>query len=346
MKKRFKAKKRKKFKMRYLAFILLTYFVIQLLNYLSINVKLASSNEEFIKYLMNDTNHHMLYEMNSKNIIYKITKFLSDIDINDPITILEKAFYYQDESGNEKIESEQTTFLVYNEDAEELEEASDTTSEYIENPNNNDVDSPRVYIYNSHQGEGYSSKNLDDYNITPNVLMASYLLQDQLNKLNVPTIVEESNIIDFMNINNMKHKDSYTASRYYLEATLQKYNNLDLIIDLHRDSVNYASSTTTINDKSYAKVLFVVGLEHENYQANLDLANKLNDLIKAKYPSLTKGVLTKEGSNVNGIYNQDLGSNIVLIECGGYENTIAEVMNTTQILSEIIAEYLGDKNEN
>ena len=68
-------------------------------------------------------------------------------------------------------------------------------------------------------------------------------------------------------------------------------------------------------------------------------------MIKAKYPTLTKGVLTKEGTGVNGIYNQDLGGNIVLIECGGYESTIDEVMNTTEILSEIINEYLGERNE-
>lgn len=345
MRKRFKAKKHRKFKIRYLVFILITYFIIQLLNYLSTNIKLASSNEEFIKYMLNDSNHLMLYEINSKNIIYKTTKVLSNIDINKPVTILEKAFYYSDSKDTKKEKNEKTTFLVYNKDAEELEQKPDTTSEYIENPNENGIDNPRVYIYNSHQAETYSSANLEDYNITPNVLMASYFLQDKLNKLNIPTIVEESNIIDFMNVNGMLHKDSYKASRYFLEATLKEHNNLDLIIDLHRDSVNHASTTTTINNKNYARVLFVVGLEHANYQANLDLANKLNDMIKEKYPTLTKGVLTKQGNNVNGIYNQDLSSKIVLIECGGYENTIDEIMNTTEILSEIIKEYLGDKNE-
>ena len=346
MTKRFKAKKHKKIKLRYLFLIVLIYLIIQLLNYLSTNVKLATSNEEFIKYMMNDSNHYMLYKINSKNIIHKMTKALSNIDINDPISILKKSFNYDENTSLEEKKQEKTTFLVYNENFETVDDVEEKKeSNYIENSSETNVSNPRVYIYNSHQAEEYSSKDLKDYNITPNVLMASFFLQDKLNKLNIPTIVEEANIIDFMNLNNMKHKDSYKASRYFLEATLKEHNNLDLIIDLHRDSLNHASTTTTINDKNYAKVLFVVGLEHNNYQKNLDLASRLNDMIKSKYPSLTKGVLTKQGAGVNGIYNQDLGNNIVLIECGGYENTIDEVMNTTEILSEIIKEYLGEKNE-
>ena len=97
----------------------------------------------------------------------------------------------------------------------------------------------------------------------------------------------------------------------------------------------------TINDKKYAKVLFVVGLDYENYQPNLDLANSLNNLINSKYPGLSRGVLKKSGKNVNGIYNQDLKNNIVLIECGGYQNNIDEVMNTMIALSDIIKIYLG-----
>ena len=70
-------------------------------------------------------------------------------------------------------------------------------------------------------------------------------------------------------------------------------------------------------------------------------ANSLNNLINSKYPGLSRGVLKKSGKNVNGIYNQDLKNNIVLIECGGYQNNIDEVMNTMIALSNIIKIYLG-----
>ena len=62
----------------------------------------------------------------------------------------------------------------------ELEELKKISS-YIEDPNPVDIDNPIIYIYNSHQLENYNNTNLDIYGITPNVLMASYLLKEKLN---------------------------------------------------------------------------------------------------------------------------------------------------------------------
>ena len=42
---------------------------------------------------------------------------------------------------------------------------------------------PKVYIYNTHQNENYSMKTLEPYNITPNVMMASYLMKENFKEL-------------------------------------------------------------------------------------------------------------------------------------------------------------------
>ena len=60
-------------------------------------------------------------------------------------------------------------------------------TKYIKDPNPTEVKEPRVYIYNTHQLENYSATNFEDYNITPNVLMASYMLKEKLNKNNIPS---------------------------------------------------------------------------------------------------------------------------------------------------------------
>ena len=65
-------------------------------------------------------------------------------------------------------------------------------------------------------------------------------------------------------------------------------------------------------------------------------------MIKAKYPTLTRGIMQKEGPGVNGIYNQDLSSNAILLELGGNENTITEVLNTIEIISTIIKEHVNE----
>ena len=59
-------------------------------------------------------------------------------------------------------------------------------------------------------------------------------------------------------------------------------------------------------------------------------------------PLSSRGVLQKEGAGVNGIYNQDISKNAVLLELGGNENTITEVLNTIEIISTIIKEHINE----
>jgi len=320
--KKFKAKK--KIKIFIFLFILfLIYIIFQITFNILFDFKLEKSNKDFIIALLNNSNHHLLYKERKNNYLDKFIEFVTNIDINKPTTILANSFNYEIETSS---------------DGDNLEKLSD----FVEDPNPVEVSKPRVYVYNTHQLEGYDSTYYADYNITPNVQMASYLLKDKLNDMNIPTIVESGNITDFLTINNWTYSDSYKASRYFLESTLKEYPDLDLVIDLHRDAIKKEASTTEENGKKYAKVLFVVGKDYETYEKNLEIANRLNELFKSYVPSISRGVIIKGGNNVNGIYNQDLNSNIVLIECGGSENTIDEVINTIDVLSKVIKDYLGD----
>lgn len=90
--------------------------------------------------------------------------------------------------------------------------------------------------------------------------------------------------------------------------------------------------------------MFVVGLDHKNYEPNLNLANELNNIIEEKYPGISRGISKKTGKGVNGIYNQDISSNSMLIEVGGVDNTIEEVNNTMDVLAEIISNYIKERD--
>lgn len=204
-----------------------------------------------------------------------------------------------------------------------------------------EVKNPYVYIYNTHQTEGYKSNFLETFNINNTVYIASHILNEYLNDLGVFSMVEQNSIVDVLNLNGWKYGYSYKASRILMEEAYKNNPSLNFFIDLHRDSASYDRTTTTIDNTSYAKVLFVVGKEHQNYQANLDLAKALNEIIKKKYPSLSRGVLEKEGKGVNGIYNQDFNPNTILIEVGGQYNTIEEVNNTLKVMADVLYEYLN-----
>lgn len=205
---------------------------------------------------------------------------------------------------------------------------------------------PKVYIFNTHQTEGYNSNFLEAFNINNTVYLASHILGEYLSDLGVATIVEENSIIDVLNTNGWKYGYSYKASRILLENAYKKNPSLDFFIDLHRDAASYDRTVTEIDGKKYAKILFVVGLEHENYEPNLQLAKKINEKIKKIAPTLSRGVLEKKGPGVNGKYNQDFNKNTILIEVGGQYNYIEEVNNTLKIISKVIYEYLEDEKEN
>lgn len=334
MKKRFVAKKRRKkiWKIRYVFYILMVYVAYQLISGYFLQLKLAKTNEEFVLSMLRDSNHHLLYEQNSKSLFTKITRVLAQIDMTQPLTIVKKGLFYQ-----EKDSPKQIVKTSADGDSEKL-----PTTKYVSDPNPTPMtEAPRVYVYNTHQLENYSMANLEVYNITPNVMMTSYLLREKLNKNGISTIVEEANFKEFMNQNQSMMNDQYKVSRHFLTEKLKQYPNMDLIIDLHRDAIKKEASTHTIGNTSYAKVLFVVGTAYKGYEKNLEIANTLHQKINALYPGLSRGVMTKEGAGVNGIYNQDVSSRMILIECGGYENTIDEVANTTDVLTEIFTQYLN-----
>ena len=215
----------------------------------------------------------------------------------------------------------------------------------MSDPSNKKIDKPLIYIYNTHQLENYNNDNLSIYGITPNVLMASYLLKEKLNNLDIPTIVEDTNITEFLDINKWDYSSSYKASRIFLLDKKNTYDSLKYYIDIHRDSVSRELTTININNKNYARILFVVGLEHNNYKNNLSLAENINNLFNKYYPGLSRGIYKKEGPNVNGIYNQDVSGDAMLIELGGVDNNISEVINTINAISDVISKYVGDQNK-
>lgn len=217
--------------------------------------------------------------------------------------------------------------LPYFEENNIKSNSNDIQAFYIKN----EIKKPTVYIYNTHQKEAYSNGMT--------VLDAAYVMEEKLKNNNIDVIVEKRDITEFMRTNNISYSYSYYASKFYVQDALEK-NNLDLLIDLHRDATNKEASTIQINGVNYAKILFVIGGENENYKENYELTNKINNIINNKYKDLSRGIIIKTGKNVNGIYNQNLSNKIILLELGCNNSTFEEVQNTINLISPLIGEYL------
>lgn len=207
-----------------------------------------------------------------------------------------------------------------------------------------EIEEPIIYLYNSHQTEEYQTSIIGDYSINPTVTMTDYILEDIFNKNGYKTYVEERSVKEVLNKNNWNYASSYKATRIFLEDIIKTHSSLKYFIDIHRDSLAKDRTTITINNRNYAKMIFLLGLENPKYNENLEFIEKINNKINEYYPGLSKGIYKKEGPGVNGVYNQDFSNRTILIEVGGYENTTNEVLNTAIAFSKCYLEVLNEEN--
>ena len=202
-----------------------------------------------------------------------------------------------------------------------------------------------VFVYNSHNRESFlphlpgTTDPNDAHHDEVNITKVSERLAKSLQSNGIGTNVDETDIMKVLNDEGMSYGQSYEASRNVVKEVIANNKDIQYIFDIHRDSLRRKNTTTTINGEDYAQILFVIGAEFSNYEKNLALATKLHYLIQEKYPDLSKGVVTKAGAGTNGVYNQDLFENALLMEVGGVDNTLEELYRTADAIAEIFSEY-------
>ena len=314
-------KKRNYLKLKIFTILFIISFVVSI-KILNKNNK-TFNNEEYLRYILSSSNPYI--EVKNKDLSYYLVKGIIDFDLKSNPLFSDSKDYTN---------------------ASDNDEESIVNSDYIEDPYpEKETTEPLVYIYNTHQLEEYSSLNTEEFNVTPNVMMASYILRERLYNLGIDAIVEDNNVSEIRNMNGWNYAASYKVTKMLMESAYEKYPTLNYFVDIHRDSVSKKISTVTIGDKQYAKILFIVGLDNKDYKYNLEITEKLNEMFKSKYPGISRGIYKKQGKGVNGIYNQDFHKNTILIEVGGEENTIDEVLNTTIAISEVLSLYIKENGD-
>ena len=203
---------------------------------------------------------------------------------------------------------------------------------------------PLVYIYNTHPQEKYTSKR-NEYNLDYDVIFASQILKSYLEEKGIIALLETNLVSDILKKEGLSYAKSYEVSRRLLQQKKDQYPSLDYFIDLHRDSSSYEITTCEIDQQKYAKILFVIGLEHDDYEKNKDVVNNLNKLLIEYNNCLSRGIMEKSGSGVNGIYNQDFDPHVILIEVGGKDNNIEEVNRTLEVFAYVLVTYIEGSYE-
>ncbi|RDW19247.1 stage II sporulation protein P [Oceanobacillus arenosus] len=238
----------------------------------------------------------------------------------------------------------QDRVAVIDEDTTKGEEIEKDTSSSAPTTGNRDV----VYIYNTHNRESFlpylpDVANSDSaFHQEVNITNVSDRLAKALEAKGVGAQVDNTDIGLILNKKGMEYWQSYDASREVVEAAVASNKEIEYVFDLHRDSQRREVTTKEINGESYARIIFVVGSDSKNFNKNTELATKLDQLIEKKYPGLSRGVLSKGGPGSNGVYNQDLTDNAMLIEFGGVDNTLEELYRSADAVAEVFSDYYWD----
>lgn len=195
----------------------------------------------------------------------------------------------------------------------------------------------RVFIYHTHWYESFlpylktENPNLA-FHPEKNITKVGKQFAAELEKLGIGAQVSDKSYAY------VDRKDYYSESGKTVQAAMQQNKDLHYFFDIHRDSQRRGKTAVTINGRDFARVMFVIGKGNDDYEQNYKLAKRFHDQLQKMYPGLSRGVYSPGGKGVNGVYNQDLSPNALLIEVGGVDNTFEELNRTASALARAFAE--------
>lgn len=184
-----------------------------------------------------------------------------------------------------------------------------------------------IYIYSTHQQEGYKDQNT--------VLEASAYLGKLLREAGYEVVVEDRNFTEELNTLGLNYNQSYQISRNAITDAVMEHQGFDLMIDFHRDSVPRESSYIEASGKNYAKMMIVLGGLSSHFSNIQNQAMTLLDKTNQLQSGIMKNILVREA-----YYNQDISDNMLLIEVGSEENYYDEVIHSLDILAKSIDEMM------
>ncbi|WP_262499813.1 stage II sporulation protein P [Planococcus sp. ANT_H30] len=202
-----------------------------------------------------------------------------------------------------------------------------------------------IYIYHSHSREAFlpylkkTDQPEEAYHSKANITLVGEMLGKALERRGLGTTVNSTDIVQELDSRELDYGSSYAVSGEHVRSAQKENSDLEIFLDIHRDSLRKDSTTIELNEEDYAKLLFVVGTGHKEFEKNLTFTEDLHQQLEIEYPGLSKGILEKDSSQGNGVYNQNLSPNSVIVEIGGVDNTVEELHRTVEALAAVLSDY-------
>ncbi len=213
------------------------------------------------------------------------------------------------------------------------------------------MNGPKVLIIHTHATESYTPEGIQFYDIQAgdrsqnteeNVVRVGKTMADVLTRRGI-AVIHDTQLHDYPSFNG-----SYAHSLSAIESYLKEYPSIQMVLDLHRDSIVYDDNTkakpvTQINGTPAAQLMFVVGtdekgLYHPHWRDNLRCAIHLQHIINQKYPTLMRHINLRQER-----FNGHTTKASLIIETGSSGNTLSEAEYAISLAGECIADFLIGK---
>jgi len=209
---------------------------------------------------------------------------------------------------------------------------------------------PQILIFHTHTSESYLEAPADSYQ--PGQVFNTK--DEARNMIAIGEVIARAltdqgiNVIHDTGVYDTNFNSSYENAGRQIEQILKKYSSIEMVLDIHRDSVTLANRdkvkpTAEINGRDAAQVMIVAGCNEEgalpfpNWEYNLRTAVRLQQKMNALYPGLARPIYF-----IPRRYNMHYTKNSLLIEVGTEVNTLSEALYAAQLFSDALLAMLDE----
>lgn len=211
----------------------------------------------------------------------------------------------------------------------------------------NSEEGPKILIFHTHSQEEFADSTPGDPS-TSIVGVGEYLTQ-LLNEKGVETI-HDTGVYDIID-GKLDRSNAYENAEASVRPIIEANPSIEVAIDLHRDGVAEGTHLVTeVDGKPTAKIMYFNGLSRSRtngdieylynpyIQDNLAFSLQMQLASERMYPGFVRHIYLRAYR-----YNLHLLPKSLLIEAGAQTNTVEEMMNAMEVLSEILYDVIMEE---
>lgn len=211
------------------------------------------------------------------------------------------------------------------------------------------TDAPQILIIHTHGSEAYTPDASDAYAPSDtfrtedknfSVIRVGDELTACLESFGL-SVIHDREIYD-----SPSYTGSYARSGDAVKKYLEQYPSISVVLDVHRDAIGNGDvvykTVAEANGEPCSQLMLLVGtgengLEHPNWQKNLQFALYLQSVVVSRYPSLPRPIALKKER-----YNQQLSTGSLILEVGSSGNTLSEALNAVRLFANAVGPALAE----